>query len=81
MVASPRTAFQAKYTVSGGYAKTPKEALLQRRVVVLCDLREIALLIEQEADIREFLRKKIQAAIVDKNPYSFPGLASAPSPG
>jgi len=46
-----------------------KEALQQRRLVVLCDLQEIALLIEQEADIREFLRKKIQAAIVDKNPY------------
>src|SRR5260370_22031990 len=41
-----------------------KEALLQSRVVVLCDLREIALLIEQEADIRGFLRKKIEAASI-----------------
>jgi restriction system protein len=52
-----------------------KEALLQSRVVVLCDLREIALLIEQEADIREFLRQKIQAAIVDRNPSYSPPLA------
>ena len=52
-----------------------KEALLQGKVVVLCDLQEIALLIEQEADIREFLRQKIQAAIVDSNPYYSPPLA------
>ncbi len=51
-----------------------KEALLQGRVVVLCDLREMALLIEQEANVRDFLRKKIQAAIVDKNPYFSPDL-------
>ena len=54
-----------------------KEALLQGRVVVLCELREIALLIEQEADVRDFLRKKIQAAIVDRNPYYSPGLVSS----
>jgi len=52
-----------------------KEALLQGKVVVLCDLQEIALLIEQEADIQEFLRQKIQAAIVDRNPYYSPPLA------
>jgi restriction system protein len=51
-----------------------REALLQSKVVVLCDLKEIALLIEREADVREFLRKKIQAAIVDRNPYSSPDL-------
>jgi restriction system protein len=55
---------------------TCKRALLRGRVVVLCDLEEIHLLIEREADIREFLRKKIQAAIVDMNPYYFPDLAS-----
>lgn len=48
---------------------TCRRALLRGRVVVLCDLEEIHSLIEQEADIREFLRKKIQAAIVDMNPY------------
>ncbi len=54
-----------------------KEALLQGRLVVLCDLQEITLLIEQEADIRAFLRKKIEAAIIDRNPYYSPGLAGA----
>jgi restriction system protein len=48
---------------------TCKKALLRGKVVVLCELREIHLLIEQQADLREFLRKKIQAAIVDRNPY------------
>src|SRR5260370_35965904 len=41
-----------------------KEALLQGRLVVLCDLQEITLLIEQDADIRGFLRKKIEAASI-----------------
>ncbi len=60
---------------------TCKRALLRGRVVVLCELEEIHLLIEQEADIKDFLRKKIQAAIVDMNPYYFPDLAGTHSPG
>jgi len=57
-----------------------KDALLQGRVVVLCDLQEIALLIEQEADLKDFLSKKIQAAIVERNPYYSPPLTGSYSP-
>ena len=42
---------------------------LARAVFVLCGLEEFVLLLEQEADLREFLKQKVLAAIVDKNPY------------
>ncbi len=57
--------------------ETCERALLRGEIIVLCDLREIFLLVEQEADIRDFLRKKIEAAKVDKNPYFSPDLADA----
>lgn len=50
---------------------TCKEAL-QKSVVVLCKLEEIALLLEQEKDMRDFLKAKINAAIIDKNPLYEP---------
>lgn len=45
-----------------------REALAQR-VVVLCNLQEIVQLLEREDDLTEFLRKKVRAAVVDKNPH------------
>jgi restriction system protein len=45
-----------------------RDALAQM-VVVLCDLKEIVQLLEREGDLRELLRAKIQAAVVDKNPF------------
>ena len=47
---------------------TCKEAL-QKAVVVLCTLEEIVKILEQEQDIRECLKAKINAAIIDKNPF------------
>jgi restriction system protein len=41
---------------------------LQRTVVVLCLLEELIRLLENESDLREMLRLKIQAAITEKNP-------------
>jgi restriction endonuclease Mrr len=46
---------------------TCKEALT-RMVVALCDLQEVVQLMEREDDLLEFLRKKVRAAIIDKNP-------------
>jgi hypothetical protein len=46
-----------------------KEALHQGKMMVLCELREIVLLLEHDQDIKDFLQKKINAAIVHKNPY------------
>jgi len=43
---------------------------LAHKVVVLCDLEEIVLQLEAEADLTGILREKIRAAVVDRNPYS-----------
>ncbi len=50
---------------------TCKEAL-QRTVVVLCNMEEFVRLLEQEKDLRDFLKAKISAAMVDKNPMHDP---------
>jgi restriction endonuclease Mrr len=42
---------------------------LARMVVALCGLQEIVQLLEQEGNLAEFLRKKVRAAVIDKNPY------------
>jgi restriction system protein len=45
---------------------------LSRAVFVLCTLEEFVMLMEQERDLREFLKAKVDAAIMDKNPYHRP---------
>lgn len=45
---------------------------LARAVFVLCDLEEIVHLLEQEKDLRDFLKRKVTAAIVEKDPYHRP---------
>jgi len=47
---------------------TCKEAL-QHKVIVLCTLQEIVMLLERKDDLKEFMKKKVHAAIIDKNPY------------
>jgi restriction endonuclease Mrr len=42
---------------------------LARMVVALCGLQEIVQLLEREEDLAEFLRKKVRAAVIDKNPH------------
>jgi hypothetical protein len=50
---------------------TCREAL-HDRVVVLCELEEFVRLLEQERGLREVLKAKINAAIIDKNPLYRP---------
>ncbi len=47
---------------------TCKESL-SKMVVTLCTLQEFVLLLERENDLKDYLREKVQAAIVDKNPF------------
>src|SRR5258708_37799168 len=47
---------------------------LTRAVFVLCDLEGFVHLLEQEKDLQDFLKQKIAAAIVDKNPYHRPAI-------
>ncbi|MGF6901107.1 restriction endonuclease [Paraburkholderia sp. GAS348] len=42
---------------------------LNLRTIFLCTLREFVMLLQNRADLLEFLRKKSHAAIVEKNPY------------
>jgi len=51
--------------------QTCKESL-HRMVVVLCNLQEIVMLLEKEEDLKAFLKEKIKAAIVHKNPFHEP---------
>jgi restriction system protein len=53
-------------------AIAPCKESLTRAVFVLCALQEFVLVIEQQTDLRVFLKEKITAAIVDKNPCHRP---------
>ena len=46
-----------------------KEAL-QQKVVVLMTLQEIVMILEREEDLSDCLKKKIQAAVIDRKPYN-----------
>jgi len=56
---------------TGPAVATCKEAL-QQKVVVLCTLQELVMLLERQEDLRTFLQKKVQAAIIEKNPFCQP---------
>lgn len=42
---------------------------LSRATVFLCTLEEIVRLLEHEGDLKVFLKKKLNAAVIDKKPY------------
>jgi hypothetical protein len=44
-------------------------AALRDKTIFLCGLREIVLLLQDEGDLTAFLRKKSQAAVIEKRPY------------
>jgi restriction system protein len=48
--------------------QTCKESLT-KAVVFICTVQEIVMLVENQGDLKNFLRKELQAAIIDKNPY------------
>jgi len=51
--------------------KNCQEAL-QQKVLALCSLEEIVLLLEKEQNFKDFLKAKIQAAVIHKNPFYEP---------
>lgn len=55
------------YTPSGLTAA--KEALIKNALLILMDLEEFVKVIEGEIDFRNYLRDKIKAAIIEKDPY------------
>lgn len=42
---------------------------LQQKVVVLCTLQEFVSLLERDGDLVKFLKSKVHAAIIERNPY------------
>ncbi len=46
-----------------------KEALVKGKVITLCTLEELVMLLEQQGDLTDFLRRKVQSTIIDKNPF------------
>lgn len=60
---------------TSGYTEPAKKIVreaLQRNVFVLCHLEEIVMLLEREHDLRKFLKDKVNAAIIHKNPFFEP---------
>ncbi len=60
---------------ASGYTKaavTNSRDALNYKLIVLCELREIVLLMEREKPFKEFLRKKVHAAVIDKNLLYYP---------
>lgn len=46
---------------------------LNQRVIVLGKLRELALLLEQQGDVADWLRKKVRLAQLERRPLTLPG--------
>mgnify|MGYP006292864547 CR=1 FL=1 len=45
---------------------------LKDRIIVLCELEEIVVLMEQQIELKDFLKKKIEAAVIEKEPLFKP---------
>ncbi len=57
---------------SSGYTQsviTECASALSQKTIFLCSLQEFVLLLQRQNDLPEFLKKKSQAAIVDKKPF------------
>lgn len=57
---------------ASGYTRPAIEACrgaLSQKVVVLCTLQELVMLLERHTDLREFLKEKAQAAVIERNPF------------
>lgn len=55
------------YSASG--VTSAKEALVKNALMVMFDLEEFVKVIEGEIDFKNYLREKIKAAIIEKEPY------------
>lgn len=43
---------------------------LQHKVIVLCTLQELVLLLENQGDLKEMLRNKVNMAVIEKKPFA-----------
>lgn len=55
------------YSPSG--IEAAKEALQKNAILILFDLEELYLTMDRESDFNQYIRDKVKAAIIDKNPF------------
>lgn len=53
---------------------TCRDALAFQKIVTLCTLKEMVEVLEYQADLAEFLKRKVQATIMEKNPFPEVGI-------
>lgn len=60
------------FIAANGYTEsvlTECKSALNLKTIFLCSLQEFVMLLQRQGDLVAFLNKKLQAAIIDKNPY------------
>jgi hypothetical protein len=60
---------------ASGYTEpaiTAHRQALAQKVVVLCELRELVILLEQGGELKDLLRKKERVAVLERNPFHQP---------
>ena len=61
------------YIACNGYSdttvKTARDAIAAGCVIALCDMQDFVAILDGQVELREFLRTRVNAAILDKNPY------------
>lgn len=60
------------FIATNGYAESVVaecRTVLSQKTMFLCSLHEFVMLLQRQDDLAEFLKRKSQAAIVDKNPF------------
>ena len=71
-----RSNAQGIYISASGYTPAAitaaKEAILKNGLLILCDLEEFVKILESDKDLTSYLRQKINAAILDKDPFTKP---------
>lgn len=63
---------QGIFIATNGYTSSvvsESRNALNQKTLFLCSLREFVMLLQRQDDLVELFRKKLQAAIVDKNPF------------
>ncbi len=65
---SSRGIFISATDLTDAAIKICKESLT-KAVIIVCTIEEMVFLLEKQRDLKEFLKKKLEAAIVDKNPF------------
>ncbi len=60
----------SEYTIPA--ITTCRDALAGGVVIILCNLQEIVDLFEKEGDLKTWLKDKVTAAVVDRNPFYLP---------